>query len=302
MADVHGAAVPHQDDGLVEHIGRLELDGYSVVRAALSPAECADTKAALLVLASEPEPNLHYLYNKGEAFERVYASAGGQQIHAIARHFLGEDACLGDVEGRVSAPGGARQNLHVDGAATGPYQTLPPGDVSGRIVSHMLQLRMIWCLTPFAPNNPGTTVVVPGSHRDPTLPVEPHPRADELAIVANPGDVLLYSSATHHAFGGSSDAAGVETRVAILCGWQRSWLWKGWSFPPPAPAVVERAGERGELIFGLQIRKQQERRLGGLSKAQQGQSGARGMADALLRAVDFDVEEAIRILRVESRL
>ena len=63
-----------------------------------------------------------------------------------------------------------------------------------------------------------------------------------------------------------------------------------------------RAGDTdiGEAIFGLQIRKQQEKRLGGLSKKQT--DGPRSMADALLRSVDFDLEEAIRVLRAESRL
>ena len=74
-----------------EHVGRLQGSGFSVFRGGLSAAEVADTKAALLALHAEPEANLHYLYNRGEAFERVYSSAGGQQIHRIARYFLGDD-------------------------------------------------------------------------------------------------------------------------------------------------------------------------------------------------------------------
>jgi hypothetical protein len=57
---------------------------------------------------------------------------------------------------------------------------------------------------------------------------------------------------------------------------------------------------KGGTIFGLQIRKQQEKRLGGLSKNQMG--GPRAMADSLIRSVDFNLEEAIRMLRAESRL
>jgi ectoine hydroxylase-related dioxygenase (phytanoyl-CoA dioxygenase family) len=287
------------DADFEEHIARLQRDGYSVLRNGLTPAEVADTQVALLALGAQPEANLHYLYNKGEEFERVYNSQGGRRVHRIARYFLGDDACLGDVEGRISKPGGKRQNLHVDGQATGPFQPPAQGDAGQRIISHMLQLRMIWCLSRFAPSKPGTTVVVPGSHVLPTLPVPTHPRSDECGIEAKPGDVLLYSSATYHAFGGS-DATSGENRLALLCGWQRSWLWKGWSMPPPSPGVLERAGERGSVIFGLQIRKQQERRLGRQSKAPG--EGPAAMADALLRAVDFDLNAAVAILRAESRL
>ncbi len=293
------AAAGYDDADFEEHIARLQRDGYSVLRSGLSPAEVASTQAALLALGAQPEANLHYLYNKGVEFERVYASQGGQRVHRIARYFLGDDACLGDVEGRISKPGGQRQDLHVDGQATGPFQPPPQGDSGLRITSHMLQLRMIWCLSRFAPGNPGTTVVVPGSHLLPTLPVPPYPRPDECGIKAEPGDVLLYSSATYHAFGGN-DATSGEDRLALLCGWQRSWLWKGWSMPPPAPAVLERAGDAGSKIFGLQIRKQQERRLGRLSKVPG--EGPATMADALLRATNFDLDAAIALLRAESRL
>ena len=85
--------------------------------------------------------------------------------------------------------------------------------------------------------------------------------------MAEPGDVLLYSSATHHAFAGS-DPSGTETRVGILCGkftrpppplpppllacdvnvwtssdrlliigWQRSWMCEFRHKPPPFACV-----------------------------------------------------------------
>ena len=38
---------------------------------------------------------------------------------------------------------------------------------------------------------------------------------------------------------------------AIISGWTRSWLWRGWTKPLPHPDVLTRAGEDAEAIFGL---------------------------------------------------
>lgn len=67
-------------------------------------------------------------------------------------------------------------------------------------------------------------------------------------MVANAGDVLLYNTALWH---GLSEHIGTEPRYALLSGWSRPWLWRGWTKPPPLPKVLERAGINGEAIFGV---------------------------------------------------
>ena len=43
----------------------------------------------------------------------------------------------------------------------------------------------------------------------------------------------------------------VACSYAIISGWTRSWLWRGWTKPLPHPDVLARAGEDAEAIFGL---------------------------------------------------
>ena len=51
---------------------------------------------------------------------------------------------------------------------------------------------------------------------------------------------------------GHSDPRRCPARsYAIISGWTRSWLWRGWTKPLPHPDVLARAGEDAEAIFGL---------------------------------------------------
>jgi hypothetical protein len=255
-----------------EHVERIAEHGWTLVTGALSPAHVAEARDALLTIAvaERERPSacgLHNLYNRGEAFERVYTTPGGRAVLQLARHFLGDDATLADIEGRVShvpataqPPGG----LHVDGSLTGPFQANAAADTTGRLISHMLTLRAIWCLTEFSEHH-GTTRVVDKSHRNPKLPPGgPHGSPSALPgtryTEANPGDVLLYSSATYHSYSPPSPSAP-HPRVALLSGYSRSWIFKGFAGAStaaphpealPRPDVIQRAGDLAAPLFGLQ--------------------------------------------------
>ena len=92
------------------------------------------------------------------------------------------------------------------------------------------------------------TKIVPGSHAVATLPVPPAPVPGEMLVIADAGDVLLYNTALWH---GLSEHTGTEPRYALLSGWSRPWLWRGWTKPPPLPEVLHRAGVDGVAIFGV---------------------------------------------------
>ena len=91
---------------------------------------------------------------------------------------------------------------------------------------------------------------MPGSHLVEEMPVPSAPVPGQTDLVANEGDVFLYNTALWH-------SAGLNTsphpRYAILVGWCRPWLWRGFAKarPPPHGDVLERAGEDGAAIFGL---------------------------------------------------
>lgn len=311
------------------HVSRLDRNGWTLVQGVLSPQECTEARGALLHLWQQQQQQkpplvetsdiMHNLYNRGEAFERVYSSEGGRFALRLARHFLGADATLCDIEGRVLQPPPAAAEeteqqpwwgragaLHVDGSLTGPFQAYAPADKGQRITSHMLTLRSIWCLSAFN-KRAGSTMVVSGSHQDPALPPGgPHGSAPEplchpaglTVLEAEPGDVLLYSSGTYHGVLNPSPAAS-EPRLALLSGYSRSWLWKGFSSAGtpstvPTPEVLRRAGDLAVPLFGLQAAVHPSRR-------QSSQQQAEERAAALLASCGGDVEQAVVILRRRHR-
>ena len=121
-----------------------------------------------------------HLFNKGEVFEGVYQHP---LVLRLVRHFLGEGATimsLGDnaIEGRINYPGSAEGSglgeggLHTDGGATGAYQPPSVADGRQRIVSHVLYMQAIWCLSPFNELT-GPTKIVPGAPPAPVTATQP---------------------------------------------------------------------------------------------------------------------------------
>jgi ectoine hydroxylase-related dioxygenase (phytanoyl-CoA dioxygenase family) len=262
-APLGDAEAAHQD-----HLFRIRKDGYTILRSVWDEVTCARARARLDELHRELTPDAapgsafqaSALYNKGEVFEGVYQDV---RLLRIVRHFLGDDATimsLGDtaIHGVVTPfrPGPQPDvitGLHNDGSLTGAFQGVgTPADDSRRIVSHVLYLQAIWCLSPFSKERGGTSFV-PGSHLVADLPVPPAPVPGQTNVEAAAGDVFLYNTALWHTAGANTSQ---HSRYAILSGWTRSWLWRGWTKPMPRPEVLARAGEGGEAIFGL---KQMER-------------------------------------------
>ena len=108
--------------------GRLNKDGYSVLKACWSPERCASARARLDQLCVQEADGMidharhkspqrtefafstPHLYNKGEVFEGCYQHP---LVLRLVRHFLGQDATimsLGDnaIEGRINWPGSAK--------------------------------------------------------------------------------------------------------------------------------------------------------------------------------------------------
>jgi hypothetical protein len=129
-----------------------------------------------------------------------------------------------------------------------------------------------------------------------------------------------------HAFAGTPDAT--EPRLALLSGYSRSWLFKGWAgaqAPPstarPTAEVLGRAGADAEALFGLDAKLDAygttKLDMSSFSKAASSNAADRGKrfreevgaagdgedrAAALLRSVGGDAEEAMRLLRHAAKL
>ncbi len=239
-----------------DHALRIRLAGYTLLPSALSEAECDEGSAELRRLldtgraAAEgkygPSQGWAYnLMNKARVFERVYQVP---DLLRLVRHFLGEDAVLSSVQGRVVLPGDADQNLHYDGSLTGPFRPPPAADGDRRIVGPVLGFNVLFCLTEFTRVN-GATRVVPGSHlhESRALPGE-HPPG-EIVVEAPRGTALVFNIALWH---GATSNRSDAPRYMVSTPWRRSWM------RPEAdlsrmvlPEVLERAGPEGRRIFGF---------------------------------------------------
>jgi hypothetical protein len=106
-------------------------------------------------------------------------------------------------------PGEAAQKLHRD---AGVYPL--PADFPEVMVN------TIWALDAFTPDN-GATVIVAGSHRDPSA-------RDQEPVVMNPGSVLVYSGKLLHKAGANSSSA---PRTGLILEHVVRWLRPGECHP-----------------------------------------------------------------------
>jgi ectoine hydroxylase-related dioxygenase (phytanoyl-CoA dioxygenase family) len=243
-----------------EHVMRIRLAGYTVIPGLLTGGECEEACGELARLCREERelpgaphgPHGGWVYNlmnKARIFERTYQLP---PLLGLIRHFLGEDAVLSSVQGRVVLPGAPVQRLHYDGSLTGPFQGWAPADQGQRIVSHVMGFNVIFCLTDFR-GAAGATRLVPGSHRLPDQAVPPDgPVPGEIAVEAERGSALVFNIALWH---GASAHDGTEPRFAVMTPWRRSWLRPEVDLSRMVlPEVLERAGPEARVIFGFASR------------------------------------------------
>ncbi len=242
------------------HIQQIELQGYTLLPAVLSGEELDEARTELQRVVADERGQPGYpadsygawaynLMNKARIFEQVYQRLA---LLDVVRHFLGPDAQLSGVMGRVVLPGAPSQSLHCDGSLTGPFRAGAAADDGRRCVSHVFGLNVIWCLTDFTGPG-GATRLVPGSHRLATREIYNRGNPPgQLAIEAPAGSVLVFNIALWH---GASAHQGDHPRLALITPWRRSWVRPEVDLSRMVhPDVLERAGPAGAAVFGLTSR------------------------------------------------
>lgn len=202
---------------------QLDQQGYLLLNGLLTPEEVAEVTArAEAVWADEGaqagsenylEPGvrrLANLANKGAEFRRLLVHPA---VLEAVRTVLGPRVRINMLNARDALPHGtAVQPLHTD-ADHGAK-----ADAQGYLVC-----TAIWMLDPFTREN-GATRLVPGTHRDTTLPKEvladvyaSHPA--EVVVTGQPGDAFIFNGHCWHA-GGANHTGG--PRRAILAHYARA--------------------------------------------------------------------------------
>ena len=233
------------------HVERLTEDGYTVLPGMLTNDECYTATEELERLVKDKERGgMECVFNKARVFERIYQLPDHLRL---IRHFLGSDARLGGAHGRILEPGKGDGGLHADGAVTGHLRvrSQAPFDEGRRIISHVLGLNNIFCISEFTSTN-GATRVVPGSHRIESPEISDLAVDEARIIEAERGSVIVFISIIWH---GTSKNTTAGKRYSVVSPWGRSWSKGAYDISSIVkPDVLERAGDEGRLIFGLDSR------------------------------------------------
>ena len=236
------------EDEFARHVECMRQDGFAILPNILTERECDAAHDALDRLEPDrAQGSCECLFNKDRAFERIYQVP---DLLKFIRYFLGADALLSSMHGSILAPGVGGGALHADGAITGHNRdaSLAPADAGFRITSHVVALNCIVCISEFTDQN-GATELVPGSHLHPTLdrPADAEVRAKPA--VAERGSVVVFNANTWH---GPSKNRSDLPRYAALNPWRRYWTRCEYELARVvAPEVLARAGEEGQVIFGI---------------------------------------------------
>ncbi|MBT5876160.1 MAG: hypothetical protein HOH43_22220 [Candidatus Latescibacteria bacterium] len=231
------------------HALELKLKGFTILPDLLSPKECKVGREELEKRHPEREHGgLEWLFNKARIFERLYQLP---DLLRLIRHFVGPDALLSAEYGSVVMPGEGGRGLHSDGGITGHNRaaSAAPMDEERRVTSHALAVNVIFCLSEFTETN-GATELVPGSHKYPYFDIPETAYANARTATAPEGSAIVFDINTWH---GATKNQTAEPRYAVLSPWRRRWTKCEYEMARVVkPDVLERAGEDGPAIFGLQ--------------------------------------------------
>jgi len=231
-----------------DHAAHLLEQGYTIVRNAVPAEQIRPVRAELSGhLAATPTCEGDFYGWKTVRLGAVLRKS--RASHALALHpaiLQLADAALGphcdwfqlNLSQVIALhPGQPMQAPHRD-------QDMWHGGPKGSIE---YQINVIWPLTRFTPEN-GGTVLWPGSHRQQDAGILPMDQS--LAVVAEPGDALVYLGSLLHCGGANrTDQPRERLVMSYSLGWLKSYENNFLAYPPEvarnfAPEVQELLGYR----------------------------------------------------------
>lgn len=209
---------------------QLRESGYCIVADVVPAGRCAHIRRQLLeVVARERQAyggaprNVGFVpsvINHDQSFAEFLSD---DRLLAVIRQLLGPQLRISFTSVIINEPGNARGEWHADW----PFNQKNAGHVPAPYADVPMHVTTLWMLSPFDPEN-GGTLIVPGSHRSPTNPTDPHIDIDPLAVLPNErqatggaGSVLVMDSRLWHATAPNTTG---EPRVALAVRYAPWWL------------------------------------------------------------------------------
>lgn len=232
-----------RDLGLLEHVARLETDGYTVVEDAAPVSMFDDIAAAIVNVTDRLRAEGVEPFNFGPHTSMVYRLLAEHDVfadavltpklRALVDYLLGEGNVLQVATGSILENGSKAGPIHADN------QFFPePFPVQVHMAT------AIWCCDDFS-GEAGSTHLVPGSQRR-----YRHPRPGEgldeaVPVVAPRGSIVLWSGHTWHR---SGERTTPGRRVALHTGFSRPHVR---TFERYTPEETERLVARDERLVRL---------------------------------------------------
>jgi len=211
----------------------LEQNGFCVLESVIPEGRCREIRDSLVETVDREHQ--HYetgrraagqgvgftpsVINHNQTFADHLADA---RLLELVRRVLGAHVRISFTSATINHPGNLRGGWHADW----PFNQTNAGHVPAPYPDVVMHLTTLWMLSAFDANN-GGTLVVPGSHRNPTNPTAAGgPDRDaqipsEINVCGSEGSVLVFDSRLWHA---TAPNTSHDPRVALVVRYAPWWL------------------------------------------------------------------------------
>ncbi len=268
------AAVVFDDQGLTEHLARIDADGYTIIEGAIEPELVTGLRDTIRRLQGELGIEPLGTAAEGHSTLRMYnllakdpifqAMPVHPHVLPIVERLLDRGCLLSGMTAIDIGPGEDAQPMHGDDIVMSRHLGRPHAP---------MMVTSMWALTDFTAANGGTRFV-PGSHRLPLIPEAELDQHDVRALEMPAGAVMIFHGSLWHG-GGPNTSAGdwrLGVNVQYCPGFVRQQQNHYLAIPPEVAAgfsdrLLELLGYRlykgvmghvdgrspGEVVFGERL-------------------------------------------------
>jgi len=214
--------------GARQALARVAMDGFCVIEGAIPADDVSAVRESVERSTAEHGRKEARVRGIGHVpgFMRYNQSlapyVADPRLMALIEGLLGPAARVSYVTATINHPGNRRGSWHADW----PFNQKNAGRIPAPYPDAVMHLTTLWMLSPFTDAN-GGTLLVPGSHRQPTNPTADmgvSPDAvypTEINATGSAGSVLVLDSRIWHATAANETD---EPRVSVVVRYAPWWL------------------------------------------------------------------------------